>query len=114
MPEELIALGAATEAQGALLVNDRMETSLPGIYAAGDVTGGKLLAHKAYAEGRVAVENAFGMNSKLNYNAIPSCVYIQPELASVGLDEKAAATLGREVKTGTFRFSPQRTGPVPG
>ena len=104
VPEELVKFGAALGAQGALLVNERMETSLPGIYAAGDVTGGKLLAHKAYAEGRVAVENALGMSSNLNYNAIPSCVYLHPELASVGLDEKAAAALGREVKTGRFDF----------
>ena len=104
VPEELIALGAATGAQGALVVNERMETSLPGIYAAGDVTGGKLLAHKAYAEGRVAVENALGRSSALNYNAVPSCVYLQPELASVGLDEKTAVALGREVKTGRFDF----------
>ena len=104
VPEELINLGAVLGAQGALLVNERMETSLPGIYAAGDVTGGKLLAHKAYAEGRVALENALGMSSNLNYNAIPSCVYLQPELASVGLDEKTAALQGREVRTGRFDF----------
>ena len=104
VPDELIALGAAISAQGALLINERMETSLPGIYAAGDVTGGKLLAHKAYAEGRVAVENALGMSSNLNYNAIPSCVYLQPELASVGLDEKAAVAQGRAVRTGRFDF----------
>lgn len=104
VPEELVKLGAALGAQGALLINERMETSLPGIYAAGDVTGGKLLAHKAYAEGRVAVENALGMSSNLNYNAIPSCVYLQPELASVGLDEKAAVAQGRAVRTGRFDF----------
>ena len=104
VPRELIALGAATGAQGALIVNAQMETTVPGIYAAGDVAGGKLLAHKAYAEGRVAIENALGANLSLNYNAIPSCVYLQPELASVGLDEKTATALGREVKTGRFEF----------
>lgn len=104
VPAELIALGAATGRQGALIVNAQMETSLQGIYAAGDVTGGKLLAHKAYAEGRVAVENALGGSNTLNYNAIPSCVYLQPELASVGLDEKTAAMQGHAVKTGRFDF----------
>ena len=104
VPTEIMALGARTTPQGALWVGDRMETSLPGIYAAGDVTGGKLLAHKAYAEGRVAVENALGMGSNLNYHAIPSCVYLQPELASVGINEKAAAAQEREVKTGRFEF----------
>jgi dihydrolipoamide dehydrogenase len=63
-----------------------------------------LLAHKAYAEGRVAVENALGFGGMLNYNAIPSCVYLQPELATVGLDEKTAASLGREVRVGRFDF----------
>ncbi len=104
VPRELIALGAATGAQGALIVNEQMETTVPGIYAAGDVTGGKLLAHKAYVEGRVAIENALGANLFLNYNAIPSCVYLQPELASVGMDEKTATAQGREVKTGRFDF----------
>lgn len=104
VPRELIALGAATGAQGALIVNKQMETTIPGIYAAGDVTGGKLLAHKAYAEGRVAIENALGANLSLNYNAIPSCVYFQPELASVGLDEQTATLQGRAVKTGRFDF----------
>lgn len=104
VPEELVTLGAATGAQGELIVNEKMETSLPGIYAAGDVTGGKMLAHKAYAQGRVAVENALGVGGIMNYNAVPSCVYIQPELASVGLDEKAAVAMGREVKTGCFDF----------
>ena len=103
-PRELIALGAGTSNRGALMVNAQMETTVPGIYAAGDVTGGKLLAHKAYAEGRVAVENALGVRSTLNYNAIPSCVYLQPELATVGLDEKAATLQGHEVKTGRFDF----------
>lgn len=104
VPAELIALGAATGVQGALVVNEHMETNIPGIYAAGDVTGGKLLAHKAYAEGRVAVENAVGASQTLNYQAVPSCVYIQPELATVGMNEAEAAAQGREVRTGRFYF----------
>ncbi|GMB00983.1 dihydrolipoyl dehydrogenase [Pelosinus sp. IPA-1] len=104
VPMELVALGASIDAQGALIVNERLETTIPGIYAAGDVTGGKLLAHKAYAEGRVAVENALGFSRSLNQQAVPSCVYIQPELASVGLNETEAMAQGREVKTGRFYF----------
>lgn len=104
VPTELIALGVSTGAQGALIVNDRMETNISGIYAAGDVTGGKLLAHKAYAEGRVAVENIFGSPMVLNYHTIPSCVYIQPELATVGMNETEAMAQGYEVKTGRFAF----------
>jgi dihydrolipoamide dehydrogenase len=104
VPAELIALGAAVDAHGALVVNEHLETTIPGIYAAGDVTGGKMLAHKAYAEGRVATENALGFPSIMNDGAVPSCVYIQPELATVGLNETEAALQGYKVKTGRFYF----------
>lgn len=104
IPKELIALGVDNDAQGALIVNDHMETNIPGIYAAGDVNGGKLLAHKAYAEGRVAVENIFGLPTVLNRQTISSCVYIQPELATVGMNETVAVAQGYEVKTGRFAF----------
>lgn len=104
VPAEILALGAKLSAAGALAVDEHLETSLPGVYAAGDVAGGKMLAHKAYAEGRVAAENALGHSATLNYDAIPSCVYVQPELATVGLGEKAAQENGYEVKTGRFEF----------
>jgi len=104
VPAELAAIGAAVDSNGALVVNERLETTVAGIYAAGDVTGGKLLAHKAYAEGRVAVENALGSAKTVNYSAIPSCVYIQPELAAVGMNETEAAAQGYAVKTGRFHF----------
>jgi len=89
---------------GAIAVNERMETNVPGIYAAGDVVGGRLLAHLAFAEGRVAAENALGYNSRLNYNAVPSCVYTSPEVASVGLNEEECLKKGINVKTGRFDF----------
>ncbi|VBB08897.1 pyridine nucleotide disulphide reductase class-i signature [Lucifera butyrica] len=104
VPPELASLSAAMSAQGALIVNEQMETNVPGIYAAGDVTGGKLLAHKAYMEGRIAVENALGFPRIMNEQTVPSCVYIQPELATVGLNESEAAAQGREVRTGRFYF----------
>ena len=104
VPPELIAMGATINAQGALVVNKYMETSIQGIYGAGDVTGGKLLAHKAYAEGRVAVENALGFSNTTRSDIIPSCVYIQPELATVGINEKEALAQGYEVKIGRFNF----------
>jgi dihydrolipoamide dehydrogenase len=104
VPAELVAFGVDTGVQGALNINAQMMTSIPGIYAAGDVTGGKMLAHKAYAEGRVAAENALGYFNTMNYHAIPSCVYIQPELATVGLNENEAMVQGREVKVGRFYF----------
>ena len=99
----ITSLGLMIE-KGAIAVNEKMETSVPGVYAAGDVVGSKLLAHLAFAEGRVAAENALGYNSSLNYNAVPSCVYTSPEVASVGLNEKACRERGLKVKVGRFDF----------
>ncbi|MDD2499062.1 MAG: dihydrolipoyl dehydrogenase [Desulfitobacteriaceae bacterium] len=87
---------------GAIVVNEKMETNVPGVYAAGDVVGGKLLAHLAYAEGRIAVENALGRAIKLNYDAMPSCIYTHPEIASVGINEQEAEKRGIKVKIGRF------------
>lgn len=76
--------------QGPLRVNARMETGTPGIYAAGDVVGGWLLAHVAFAEGIVAAENAAGMESFMNYRVVPRCIFSTPEYAAVGLTEEDA------------------------
>ncbi|MFA4885333.1 MAG: dihydrolipoyl dehydrogenase [Desulfotomaculaceae bacterium] len=99
----IIGLGVRLE-KGAIVVNEKMETDVPGVYAAGDVVDGKLLAHLAFAEGRVAAENALGYNSRLNYNAVPSCVYTSPEVASVGLSEEECLAKSIDVKTGRFDF----------
>lgn len=88
----------------ALVVNENMETNIKGVYAAGDIIGGKLLAHLAFMEGKVAAENAMGIESKVNYNAVPACVYTNPEIASVGMTEDAAKRLGKSVKIGRFNF----------
>jgi len=100
---DISALGIEVT-KGSILVNDRMETNLTGVYAAGDVIGGSLLAHLAFAEGRVAAENALGIQSRLNYNAVPACVYTNPEVASVGLSEDQAKEQGIAVKVGRFDF----------
>jgi len=100
----LEAVGAKVE-RGAILVNDRMETSVPGIYAIGDVTGVSLLAHVASMQGLVAVANATGGYGALDYFAIPNCVYTDPEIASVGLSEPKAKEHGRAVKVGRFNFA---------
>jgi dihydrolipoamide dehydrogenase len=89
---------------GAVVVADSMETNIKGVYAAGDLVGGKLLAHLAFMEGKVAAENALGINSKVNYNAVPSCVYTNPEVASVGMTEDEAKQAGMSVKVGRFNF----------
>jgi len=88
----------------AILVNDHMETNLPGVYAAGDVVGGEMLAHVAYAEGRVAGENASGCCSQMDYKAIPVCIYTNPEYARVGLSEAEAILQSIQVKCGEYHF----------
>lgn len=89
---------------GAIAVDSHMETSIKGIYAAGDVIGGRLLAHLAYAEGKVAAENALGHKSAVNYNAVPSCVYTTPEIATVGMNEAEAERQGIPVRVGKSSF----------
>jgi dihydrolipoamide dehydrogenase len=76
--------------QGWVMVNERMETNLPGIYAAGDVTGKFLLAHVAFAEGIVAAENALGAKKSMSYHAVPRCIFANPEIAAVGMNEDEA------------------------
>ena len=84
--------------------NAKLETNIPGIYAIGDLIGGLQLAHKASAEGKVAVANALGHNEEMDYRAVPACVYTHPETASVGLNEAEAAKQGINVKVGRFPF----------
>jgi dihydrolipoamide dehydrogenase len=90
--------------KGAVVVGENMETNIKGVYAAGDLVGGKLLAHLAFMEGRVAAENAMGISSKINYNAVPACIYTNPEVASVGMTEYEAKQAGISVKVGRFNF----------
>jgi len=85
-------------------VNEKMETSIPNIYAIGDVTGHQMLAHKASAEGIVAAENASGHSSRIDYSKIPNCIYTLPEVSSVGLTEKKAKERGLQIMTGRFPF----------
>jgi dihydrolipoamide dehydrogenase len=87
---------------GCVHVNSRLETSVPGIYAIGDLVGGKLLAHKAYHEAVVAVENACGMEKSVDYSALPMAVFTDPEFASVGLTQEEARAAGIRVQSGAF------------
>lgn len=98
-------VGVKIDEKGNIIVNDRMETNVEGIYAVGDVTGGILLAHVASAEGIVAVENALGNSTRMDYLVIPRCVYTFPEVASVGQTADEAQASGKKVKTGWFPFS---------
>jgi dihydrolipoamide dehydrogenase len=102
----LEAVGVKTE-RGFIQVNETMQTSLPNIYAIGDVTGKLALAHVASAMGIIAAEAIAGHETRaLNYTNIPRCTYCFPEVASVGLTEAQAREKGYEVKLGKFPFQP--------
>jgi dihydrolipoamide dehydrogenase len=88
-----------------IAVDRRMRTSVPGIYAIGDAVGVPLLAHVASAEGVTAAENALGRQSSINYRVVPSCIFTRPEIASVGLTEKAARERFGRVKVGKFPYA---------
>ncbi|UGS22732.1 dihydrolipoyl dehydrogenase [Flavobacterium channae] len=97
--------GIATD-RDKILVNAYYQTNVPGYYAIGDVTPGQALAHVASAEGILCVEKIAGMHVEaLDYGNIPGCTYATPEIASVGLTEKAAKEKGYEIKVGKFPFS---------
>ena len=87
---------------GFVKVNHNLETGIPGIYAIGDLIGGKLLAHKASHEGITAVDNACGKLRAMNYSALPSAVFIEPEFAYVGITETEAKEKCLPVFSGLF------------
>ena len=99
---DLDRIGLAKK-NGALLVNSRMETNIPSIYAVGDVTGGMMLAHVAISEGECAARNAMGGDVQMSYHAIPSCIYTSPEVGSVGLTEEEAKQ-AFHIEVGRFPF----------
>lgn len=101
--EGLFASEVSVELDGAAIqVNEAFETSLPGIYAIGDVIKGKQLAHAASAQGIVAVEMMCGIKPSIDLNVIPSCIYTNPEVAAVGMSEEEAIDNGCRVKTGKY------------
>ena len=92
--------------KGRILVDDFYQTNMPGYYAIGDVVPGPALAHVASAEGIVCVEKIAGHHPEtIDYGNIPGCTYCSPEIASVGMTEKAAKEAGIELKIGKFPFS---------
>ena len=99
------ALGLALGKRGEIVVDGRMRTNLPNVYAIGDVVGGKLLAHKAEEEGVVAAEVIAGKQVEMHHHSMPSVVYTWPEIASVGLAEHEVKESGRAYKVGRFPFS---------
>ena len=99
--DDVLALGVKTE-NGAIVTDEWLRTNVEGVYAIGDVNGKDMLAHKASAEGIVAVETIAGHSAKMDYSAIPNVIYIKPEVATVGLTEAEARAKYGDVKIGRF------------
>jgi dihydrolipoamide dehydrogenase len=92
--------------RGHVVINEWCETDEPGVYAIGDVAGAPWLAHKASHEGVICVEKIAGVEGvhPLNKSLIPGCTYSRPQIASVGMTERAAKEAGYDVKVGNFPF----------
>lgn len=99
---ELVGEGGVILDKGFIQVNDRFETGIPEIYAIGDVIGGIQLAHVAAAEGTAAVEAMAGVKRSKNLEVVPSCIYTNPEIASVGLTAEEAKARGVAVKSSKY------------
>ncbi len=120
------AAGIALGRRGEILVDDRMETNVPGVYAIGDVVGKAMLAHVASAQGKIAVENIMGHPATIRYEVIPAGIFTLPEVGRVGLTERQAReraqAAGQDpeqvVKVGRFRYAAlgkaQATGDITG
>ncbi|MEM2264296.1 MAG: dihydrolipoyl dehydrogenase [Nitrososphaerota archaeon] len=89
---------------GKIVVDEYLRTSIPNIYAVGDVIGKYYLAHTAMIEGEIAARNILGENIKIDYSVIPRCIFTIPELATVGLSEKQAREAGMNIKTVTTQI----------
>lgn len=100
----LVGIGVRTDAKGYIVTDERMKTSAEGVYAIGDVRGQPLLAHKAMKEGAVAAEVIAGLPSAAEWKSVPWAIFTDPEIAGVGLTEKAAVDAGLEVKRSRFSF----------
>jgi dihydrolipoamide dehydrogenase len=94
--------GLTVNQRGQIEVNDHLQTSVPHIYAIGDVVRGAMLAHKAEEEGVFVAETIAGQKPHINYNLIPGVVYTWPEVANVGKTEEELITAGKEIKVGSF------------
>jgi dihydrolipoamide dehydrogenase len=100
----LESLGVARGDRGRITVNERLQTSVRNLYAIGDVTDIRQLAHFASAQGKAAAEVIAGHPAQTNWRAIPAATFTNPEIASVGLTEREAKAQGHELKIGRFPF----------
>ena len=98
------SLGIATTERGFIHVNEKCQTSVPGIYAIGDVVGGLMLAHKGSEEGMMVAETIAGHTAHVNYDLIPSVIYTHPEIAWVGKNTRQCERDGIEFRVGKFPF----------
>ncbi len=96
-------LGVEME-KGAIRINESCQTSLPNVYAIGDVTGKMLLAHLASKQGIVAAEHALDHPASMDYSIVPACIYTEPEVAAVGMTEAQAREAGYEVKVAKWQY----------
>ena len=96
--------GLSLEKNGTIAVNEYLQTKAPNIYAIGDVIGGYMLAHAAYTEADVAVDNILGKKVALDHSIMPRCVYTLPAFAAVGISSQTAAEKGIEVTTSRFDY----------
>ncbi len=97
-------LGVEVNRRGEIMVNDKMETNIPNLYAIGDVVGTIMLAHVASYEGITAAHNIAGEERHMSYDAIPGAIFTRPEVAVVGVNETQAKERGINVRTGKFPF----------
>ena len=100
----LDAIGLGTDKRGRIEVNGHFETAIPGIFAIGDVIEGPMLAHKAEEDGVACVEGIVNGYGHVDYNLVPSIVYTEPEVASVGKTEETLKEEGVPYRSGRFRF----------
>ncbi len=97
-------VGVLKGSKNEIIVDYNMGTNVDGIYAIGDVTGKMLLAHVASAQGVTAAENIMGIKTKMDYKAIPRCIFTFPEVASVGMTTQEATAANFDVKVGRYSF----------
>ena len=99
-------VGVEKDQRGFVQVDEHYQTSVPGVFAIGDLIPGPMLAHKAEEEGVAVAEMLAGHSGHVNYQTVPSVIYTEPEVASVGLTEEQVKESGREYRVGQFPFTP--------
>jgi dihydrolipoamide dehydrogenase len=98
-------VGVQKDPQGRIVVDNHLQTNIPGIFAIGDAIAGPMLAHKAEEEGVAVAEIIAGHAGHVNYDTVPGVIYTHPEIATVGITEEQAKEKGIEINVGKFPFS---------